>query len=77
MAMIVYDDTAQTYVAVELPRHVVKKHIKNYRELDNYQRKDTTMDFTQYLIWETECDINPDLVTEIIASQIPEVSAKQ
>ena len=77
MTLIVYDDTAQTYVAVELPHHVVKKHIKNYRELDNYQRNGVTMDFTQYLIWEDQCDINPNHVTEIAATEIPKVSAKQ
>lgn len=76
MTKIVYDDTAQTYVVVELPNYMVDKYVEKFRELDDCNRNGTTMAFVQFLIWESECDVNPNHVTEVASEAIPEVRAE-
>ena len=71
--MIVHDNTANTFVHVDLPNYRVNELIKEYENLDSYEVKGVTMDFTQFLIWEDQKDINPALVTEVADSMVREI----
>jgi len=71
--MIVRDETANTFVHIDLPNYRVRDLIEEYEGLDSYEVKGVTMDFTQFLIWEDQADINPDLVTEVAEGMVREV----
>ena len=71
--MIVRDNVANTVVHVDLPNYRVRNLIEEYENLDSYQVHGVTMDFTQFLIWEDQADINPDLVTEVAEDMVQDV----
>ena len=71
--MIVRDETANTLVHIDLPNYRVRSLIDEYESLDSYQVNGVTMDFTQFLIWGDQADINPDLVTEVANGMVRSV----
>ena len=71
--MIVHDNTANTFVHVDLPNYRVNELIEEYENLDSYEVKGVVMDFTQFLIWKDQKDINPALVTEVADSMVKEI----
>lgn len=71
--MIVFDPTGNTYVHVDLPNYRVKNLIEEYENLEHYDEKDVTMDFSQFLIWSDKKDVTPEKVTEVHESEIREI----